>query len=212
MTIPSFKRIIQRIKALWLSFVLFLLFHNELGLMPLYHNDSVKVNELNPVQQEELFLLMLGYYSIPILIYLILSWGTSTPCRFDLFCHTHFFITLLYTLSNIMHFISEILIKKRPDQIIITFFMLIIGILLNWQAWDYVTQMNLYRESQQAEREALTEEETGTPGASSLAEGTTSYGAINPDPTVPSAPLATSSETTMVRQPSPYTLPGFNFF
>ena len=90
--------------------------------------------------------------------------------------------------------------------------MLIIGILLNWQAWDYVTQMNLYRESQQAEREALTEEETGTPGASSLAEGTTSYGAINPDPTVPSAPLATSSETTMVRQPSPYTLPGFNFF
>ena len=208
MTLPTFKRIIERIKGLWLCFVLLLLFHTQLSLMPLYHNDTIKVNDMNPIQQQEIFLLMLGYYSIPLLIYLVLCWNTSTLCRFDLFCHTHFFITLIYSLSNIMHFVSEILFSKRPDQIILTFLMLIIGILLNLQSWLYVTQMNLYTESIHNETESLIEEETGTLGAVSSAEGTNNYGATD---------TATSTGTINMqedgdRPPSLSSFSSFRFF
>ena len=107
-----------------------------------------------------------------------------------------------------MHFVSEILFSKRPDQIILTFLMLIIGILLNLQSWLYVTQMNLYTESIHNERESLIEEETGTLGAISSAEGTNNYGATD---------TATSTGTINMqedgdRPPSLSSFSSFRFF
>ena len=129
-----------RVAALWVAWLLVMLFHVELGLMPLFHGCSVEMQTRVPARRlPAIFLSMLVYFLLPLFAMLLAvhaftepeGWSASGSWR-----AFQFFLATIYTVTNIGHFLADLCIPdSRFDQVILMGVLTAIGLLLNWHAW-----------------------------------------------------------------------------
>ena len=131
-----------RVGALWGAWLLVMLFHVELGLMPLFHGCSVEIK--TQVRQEALprvFLAMLIYFVLPVLAMLLAIHAASEPLAWTgtlAWRIVQFVLATFYTLTNIGHLIADVRIPaSRSDHVLLMVVLIAIGVLLNWETWRW---------------------------------------------------------------------------
>lgn len=131
-----------RVAALWAAWLLVMLFHVELGLMPLFHGCSVEIkSQVSSAQLPRIFLAMLIYFLIPVVAMLLavhavtdrLAWSRSAGWR-----GAQFWLSATYSFTNLAHLVADIQIPdSRLDQVLLMVVLTVIGLLLSWQAWQW---------------------------------------------------------------------------
>lgn len=131
-----------RLAGLWAAWLLVMVFHVELGLMPLFHGLSVEIRtQVAPSRVPRLFLAMLFYFLLPVGALLVAvhaiadpgGWSASPPWQ-----AAQFWFSVVYTLTNVIHLIADIRIPdSRSDQVILMTVLTLIGLLINQQAWAW---------------------------------------------------------------------------
>ena len=134
-----------RLRQLWNAYLLAMLFHVQLGLMPLFHGVSPKIqSQVAPGQLPLLFSAMLAYFLVPLAALLLISWAASDPGhprRWRAWRRVHFGLSLLYTLTNLPHLLADILVPDaRGDQVALMLVLVGIGLLINLEGWRWCTQ------------------------------------------------------------------------
>ena len=131
-----------RLRSLWLAYLVAMLFHVDLGLMPLFHGLSPEIaSEVPPAQLGLLYGAMLIYFLIPLACWLRITWAASQPTRpghWRRWRRTHFWISVVYTFTNIPHLVADILVPdSRGDQVALMAVLLVIGVVINREAWAW---------------------------------------------------------------------------
>lgn len=131
-----------RLAGLWAAWLLVMVFHVELGLMPLFHGLSVAIeSKVAPSRVPRLFLAMLFYFLLPVGAMLVAihaiadptGWSATTPWR-----AAQFWFSVIYTATNGMHLVADIRIPdSRTDQVVLMVVLTLIGLLINQQAWAW---------------------------------------------------------------------------
>jgi hypothetical protein len=134
-----------RLRSLWFCYLLAMLFHVDLGLMPLFHGLSPEIESQVPEARLPLvFWGMLLYFLIPLFSILLIAWSASDPegqAHWRSWRRLHFWISVLYTATNIPHLIADILVPdSRSDQVLLMVVLLAIGLLINREAWRWWRQ------------------------------------------------------------------------
>lgn len=130
-----------RLRHLWTAYLLAMLFHVDLGLMPLFHGLSPEIESQVPKQSlAGLFWAMLIYFLIPLFSLLIIAYSDSSSRQkregWNRWRAIHFWIGVVYTLTNIPHLIADIVVPdSRGDQVFLMVVLLVIGLLINREAW-----------------------------------------------------------------------------
>ena len=131
-----------RVVGLWMAWLLVMLFHVELGLMPLFHGLSVVIkSEVPATRVSRVFLAMLMYFLIPVFALLVAvhaiadpaGWSASPPWRAG-----QFWLSVIYSLTNGIHLMADIRIPdSRGDQVLLMVVLTLIGLLINQQTWAW---------------------------------------------------------------------------
>lgn len=130
-----------RLRHLWTAYLLAMLFHVDLGLMPLFHGISPEIESQVPKQSlNGLFWAMLLYFLIPLFSLLLLAYSDGSDRQerdgWLRWRAIHFWISIMYTVTNIPHLIADILVPdSRSDQVFLMVVLLAIGLLINREAW-----------------------------------------------------------------------------
>jgi len=129
-----------RLAALWAAWLLLMLFHVELGLMPLFHNLPVAIKTQVPEGRlPRLFAAMLIYFLLPLAALLLVvqagtnsgSWAGSGVMR-----GAQFWFSVLYSFTNALHLVADCRIPdSRSDQVALMVALTAIGLLINIEAW-----------------------------------------------------------------------------
>jgi succinate-acetate transporter protein len=123
---------LQKISALWTSFLLGTLFHTDLGLMPLFHDMKVEhshaTGDLNAI-----FGFMLVFFALPMLAIIAPTFTDAKPYR-----TFHFGLTIAYSVMNLGHLIADIAVKAPWYQLVLMALLLSIGLLLNLVSFQWL--------------------------------------------------------------------------
>jgi hypothetical protein len=132
----------NQIIALWTTFLLALLFHTELGLMPLFHGQSIAYS--HDTQNITLILwLMLAFFVLPLFAIILPTFTNSQRYR-----RGHFWMTVLYSILNLTHLIADLSVTPIEwYQITLMTILLLIGMMLNLVSYRWMT--HYHREKQQ---------------------------------------------------------------
>ncbi|MDM7953941.1 MAG: hypothetical protein QUV07_12110 [Cyanobium sp. CZS 25K] len=69
-----------RLRSLWLAWLLAMLFHGELRLMPLFHGISPEMeSHVDASQLPLLFGTMLAYFLLPLAAFVLIAYAASDP-------------------------------------------------------------------------------------------------------------------------------------
>jgi hypothetical protein len=124
-----------KIITLWAVFLLGLLFHTQLGLMPLFHGLSIaephtsSTNDISPI-----LWLMLAFFTFPMLAMILCLFTNSKGYR-----KLHFGLTMIYTVLNFAHVVADLLVSPIIwPQIVLMVILLLIGIILNLVGWQWL--------------------------------------------------------------------------
>ncbi|MGB8701851.1 MAG: hypothetical protein WCD18_20745 [Thermosynechococcaceae cyanobacterium] len=136
------KNFQTKITSLWTTFLLGLLFHTQLGLMPLFHSLQVadsqaqNLNEIAPI-----LWLMLGFFVFPLFAIIATAFWDSQRYR-----KFHLVFTLIYSVLNTAHLIADLMVQPIAwYQIALMFILLIIGLLLNLVSYQWVREQHSSR-------------------------------------------------------------------
>ena len=124
----------EKIVALWTAFLLGTLFHTQLGLMPLFHGQTVAHSHDTAEATSLIFWLMLGFFVIPLLaIVCTLFWDNQ---RHRLL---HFWMTVIYSVLNLLHLVMDLFVSPIAwYQIALMAIVLLIGLLLNLVSYQWL--------------------------------------------------------------------------
>ena len=128
----------QKIIALWTVFLLGTLFHTQIALMPLFHGESVAeshTHEFLPLYY--IFWLMMVFFILPMLAIIATAFINSK--RYRTF---HFGLTLFYSVNNLLHFLSDVLVKVPGYQLLLMAFLFLVGLLLNIVSFQWMRKPN----------------------------------------------------------------------
>jgi len=127
----------NQIIILWIVFLLGLLFHTDLGLMPLFHNLSVVSSPATNMDEIALIMwLMLGFFIPPMAAIIATAFINSRGYR-----KLHFALSLIYTMLNFSHLIADLMVKPVVwYQITLMVILLIIGLLINLVSFQWVKE------------------------------------------------------------------------
>jgi hypothetical protein len=129
-----------RLRQLWLTYLLAMLFHVNLGLMPLFHGLSPEIeSHVNPDRLPLVYWGMLIYFLLPLLAILLITWTASNPDtvgRWRWWRRAHFWLSVVYTVTNVPHLLADIVVPdSRGDQVALMVVLLGIGLLINREGW-----------------------------------------------------------------------------
>lgn len=127
-----------KIVTLWGVFLLGLLFHTELALMPLFH--GIAVNDSSEAQSIEsigwILWLMLAFFVIPMFMMV----GTVFTESYS-FKKSHYGTTILYSILNLVHLLADLQVKPIYwYQIVLMAILFLVGLLLNLVSWQWLKQ------------------------------------------------------------------------
>jgi hypothetical protein len=125
----------QQIITLWLVFLLGLLFHAQLGLMPLFHNLSVaEFSAQSTAEIAPIMWLMLGFFTLPIAAIIATAFTDSQRYRI-----VHFGLTIVYSVLNFFHLVADLIVQPIVwYQIALIAILLVIGLLLNLVSYQWM--------------------------------------------------------------------------
>ena len=122
-----------KIIALWTAFLLGMLFHTQLALMPLFHGLSVAHSHTHDyLPLNTLFGLMLGLFGIAMAAIV-----TTALVNGQGYKTLHFGLILLYTVINGSHLIFDVWVGVPSYQLCRMGYLLIMGLLLNVVAFQW---------------------------------------------------------------------------
>lgn len=122
-----------KIIALWTAFLLGMLFHTQLALMPLFHGLSVAHSHTHDyLPLNTLFGLMFGLFGIAMAAIV-----TTALVNGQGYKTLHFDLTLLYTVINGSHLIFDVWIGVPTYPLCRMGYLLIMGLLLNVVAFQW---------------------------------------------------------------------------
>ncbi|MBE9205534.1 hypothetical protein IQ244_03220 [Nostoc sp. LEGE 06077] len=126
----------ERIIALWTAFLLGILFHTQLGLMPLFHGLSVAESQ-HASQLSDISIimwLMLGFFVIPMFAIISTSFANSKRDRV-----LHFALTVFYSVMNLLHLVADLFVQPILwYQITLMVILFLIGLLLNLVSFQWM--------------------------------------------------------------------------
>jgi hypothetical protein len=139
-------RLPLKIITLWSTFLLGTLFHTQLGLMPLFHGQSVAIAESQSSNHlGSIFWSMLVFFALPMAAMIGTAFYTQKRYRL-----VHFCLTLVYTVFNFLHVVLDLGVKPVLGyQIALMVMLFLIGLLLNQVSYRWLTAS--YRPKEQAE-------------------------------------------------------------
>ncbi|HEY9767638.1 MAG TPA: hypothetical protein V6C71_03910 [Coleofasciculaceae cyanobacterium] len=130
----------EKIIALWTVFLLGILFHTQLALMPLFHGIDVAMmahrhqETANMAEIKPILWGMLCFFNIPMLAIM-----TTAVYSFKRYRRLHFGLTLVYTTLNFIHLVADLIVDPIAwYQIVLMVLLLVIGILLNIVAYQWM--------------------------------------------------------------------------
>ena len=130
-----------KIMALWTVFLLGLLFHTQLALMPLFHGIDVAASHTHEYMSLDVIMwFMVVFFGLPLLAIL-----GSVFCPSKRFCRLHFGLTLVYTVLNAVHLVMDILVAAPSYQLILMVLLLGVGLLLNWVSYQWLRAAEQHR-------------------------------------------------------------------
>lgn len=129
-----------RLRTLWLVWLLAMLFHVDLGLMPLFHGRSAEIHGQVPAQALPwVFGSMMVYFVLPLAALVLIAWAASVPGqpgRWRGWRRVHFWFSVVYTITNLPHLLADILVPDgRLDQIALMVVLVLVGLLINREGW-----------------------------------------------------------------------------
>jgi len=127
----------EKIITLWTVFLLGILFHTQLGLMPLFHNQSIAISDSHEMGGIAWILwLMFGFFAIPMIAIIATLFNESKRFR-----TIHFGITIFYSVMNFFHIVADLLVKQIAwYQIALMLLLFAIGILLNLVSFRWMKE------------------------------------------------------------------------
>ena len=128
-----------RLLTLWIAWFLAMLFHTDLGLMPLFHGLSPEIeSHVDPAHLPAVFGAMLGYFLVPLAALVLIAYAETSPSGWRRWRWFHLGLGLLYSVTNIAHMVVDILIPdSRTDQVLLMGVMVLIGLLINLESWRW---------------------------------------------------------------------------
>jgi hypothetical protein len=125
----------EKIITLWAVFLLGTLFHTQLGLMPLFHNQSIAISDTHATGNIAWILwLMLGFFALPMVVMIATLFDDSKRYR-----KLHFGVTVFYSVMNLAHIVADLLVKPIAwYQIALMVMLFLIGLLLNLVAFQWM--------------------------------------------------------------------------
>jgi hypothetical protein len=135
-----------RLIVLWLAWLLAMLFHVDLGLMPLFHGQSAEIHGHVPESQLPLlFGAMLAYFLLPLIALVLIAYATSSADPGRSWRHwrkAHFWFSVVYTVTNLPHLLADIFVPDaRLDQIVLMVALTVFGVLINVEGWRWWRQL-----------------------------------------------------------------------
>ncbi|MFM7394158.1 MAG: hypothetical protein ACKO22_07310 [Cyanobium sp.] len=125
-----------RLRTLWLVWLLAMVFHVDLGQMPLFHGHSAEIHGQVPEQALPwLYGAMMVYFVLPLAALVLIAWAASVPsepARWRWWQRLHFWFSVVYTVTNLPHLITDIVVPDgRADQIALMAVLVLVGLLIN---------------------------------------------------------------------------------
>lgn len=125
-----------KIFTLWTTFLLALLFHTQLALMPLFNGLNVAESHTHDYASlDVIFWLMWIFFLLPLLSILGTIFMPSRSFRVS-----HFYMTLLYTVLDLGHFLADFLVGAPGYQLLLIIFLVGVGLLLNITAYQWMLE------------------------------------------------------------------------
>lgn len=124
-----------KIITLWVVFLLGLIFHTQLGLMPLFHGLNIVESKADTITSiTPILWLMLAFFVLPMVAIVASLFTQSFRYR-----RLHFGLTVIYTCLNVAHVIADLLVSPIAwYQITLMVILLVIGLLLNLVSWQWL--------------------------------------------------------------------------
>jgi hypothetical protein len=133
-----------RLITLWIAWLLAMLFHVDLGLMPLFHGQSPEIHShVAEAQLPLLFVAMLAYFLLPLIAIVLISYADTapTPAAWRPWRRLHFWFSVVYSVTNVPHLVADILVPdRRLDQIVLMVALTVFGLLINVEGWRWWRQ------------------------------------------------------------------------
>jgi len=127
-----------KVAALWTAFLLSLLFHVQLALMPLFHGLSVVETRADEaVSMEFAMWFVLIFFSLPLFALLGCFFSPTLG-----FCKLHFGMTLVYSVLNFLHLALDASIAAPSYQLALMVLLFCIGFLLNLVSYHWMKAMS----------------------------------------------------------------------
>lgn len=127
----------EKIITLWSVFLLGLLFHTQLGLMPLFHSLSVADSDAKSMAEiAPTMWLMLGFFVLPMIA--IVATLLSDSRRYRRF---HFGFSVIYSILNFAHLVSDLLVQPIVwYQVVLVGILFALGLLITRISWQWMHQ------------------------------------------------------------------------
>ncbi|NJK30790.1 MAG: hypothetical protein HC851_01315 [Acaryochloris sp. RU_4_1] len=123
-----------KIITLWTAYLLGMLFHTQLALMPLFHGLSVAESHTHEyLNLATILWLMLAVFGIALAA--IIATALVENCRYR---KLHLGLTLLYTLINALHLLLDVRVGVPSYQLFLMAYLLGIGLLLNGVSYQWL--------------------------------------------------------------------------
>ncbi len=123
----------NQITALWTAFLLILLFHTDLGLMPLFHGQNIAhSHDLQDISW--ILWLMLLFFIPPVCAIILPTFTSARSYRVG-----HFWLTIIYSFLNFAHLVADLsVVPIIWYQIALMTILCIIGLMLNAVSYRWV--------------------------------------------------------------------------
>ncbi|WP_013323017.1 hypothetical protein [Gloeothece verrucosa] len=128
----------NKIVTLWTIFLLGTLFHTQLGLMPLFHGQTI-VHSHEAGSISWILWLMLLFFLLPMLAMIGCIFNESHRYRV-----VHFGLTVIYSVLNLTHLVMDLFVTPIAwYQIALMAILFGIGLILNIVAYQWMKKHSL---------------------------------------------------------------------
>jgi hypothetical protein len=134
----------EKIIVLWGIFLLGLLFHTQLGLMPLFHGLGVADSQAKSMAEiAPIMWLMLGFFVLPMGAIVATLFSDSRRYR-----RFHFGFSVIYSILNFAHLVADLIVQPVVwYQITLMVILFALGLFITRLSWAWMHQKTVQHQA-----------------------------------------------------------------